>query len=363
MSWLTWSDQIVQDFRFGARNFARAPGFSLSAILSLALGIGATTAIFSVVYGVVLDPFPYSHPETLYSFYATLPDRNGRFYPYTPDQYLDVAADNHVFENVIASTISDVFWTGTGEPLRLRGNFVTVNTFQVMGVKPLAGRYITPDDGKPDAQPVAVLGYKFWMRQFGGDARVIGQTLRLNDKVRTVVGIMPRRFMWRGADVYLPIVFQRGKFIEDVRYVTMMARLKPGVSMAQATTDLRPVLGEMITRDTGEHVTKFRVVLDNFYETFPSGIRQSLWILFGAVCLLLVIACTNVSSLLLSRAAARGQEMAVRASLGAGRLRLVRQLLAESALIGLSCWSARRFIRVRGASRDSPHHPAQHDPR
>jgi len=336
MADLAWAEQLIQDMRFGFRNTRRAPGFAASAILSLALGIGATTAIFSVIYGVILDPFPYSHPETLYSFYATLPNRNFYFYPGTPDQYIELKERTRVFSDLITSTISDVLWTGSGEPLRLRGNYCTVNTFQVMGVNPQLGRYIAPGDGDVGAAPVAVLGYKFWIRQFGGDPSVIGRQMRLNDKVRTVVGVMPRRFMWRGADVYLPIVFQRGHFVEDIRDIFVMGRLKPGISLAEARTDLYPVLGDMITRSSGEHVTKFRVVLSNFYETFPSGIRQSLWILFGAVGVLLLIACVNVSSLLLARAAARAREIAVRASLGAGRFRLVRQLLTESTVIAFA---------------------------
>jgi predicted permease len=142
--------------------------------------------------------------------------------------------------------------------------------------------------------------------------------------------------MWRGADVYLPIVFQRGRFVEDVREIFIMGRLQPGVSEAQARTELYPVLADMITRSGGEHVTKFHVVLTNFYKTFPSGMQESLWILFGAVGVLLLIACVNVSGLLLARATARAREIAVRASLGAGRFRLVRQLLTESTLIGIA---------------------------
>ncbi|MBV9498131.1 MAG: ABC transporter permease [Acidobacteriaceae bacterium] len=336
MMGFAWAEQILQDIHFGVRSLRKTSGFATSAILSLALGIGATTAIFSVIYGVILDPFPYSHPETLVSFYANIPSRNFYFQPETPNDYIELKQNTHVFSDLISSTISDVVWTGTGEPLRLRGNYVTVNTFQVMGVKPQIGRYITPGDGEPQAPAVAVLGYKFWMRQFGGDPNVIGREMRLNDKVRTIVGVMPRRFMWRGADVYLPIVFQRGRFVEDVRFIFIMGRLKPGATEAEAKTDLHPIFEDMITRSSGEHVTKFRIVVNNFYETFPSDIRQSLWILFGAVGVLLLIACVNVSSLLLARSAARGRELAVRASLGAGRLRLVRQLLTESTVIGIA---------------------------
>src|SRR5207248_9172174 len=127
----------------------------------------------------------------------------------------------------------------------LRGNFVTANTFKVMGVQPLIGRYIVPADGRPDAAPVALLGYKFWLSTFGGDPKVVGRQMRLNDRVRTVIGVMPRRFMWRGADVYLPIVFQRGGAIEDVRLVHLLGRLKPGVTEAQAEADLRPSIEDL----------------------------------------------------------------------------------------------------------------------
>ncbi len=146
-------DTLLQDLRFGTRNLAKSPGFTVTVILSLALGIGASTAIFSVIYGVILRPFIYSHPETLFSFRASEPDRSFYFYPATPDQYLEITERTRVFSDVIASTISDIFWTGVGKPQRLRGNFVTVNTFRVMGVSPLLGRYIVRADGAPQAEP------------------------------------------------------------------------------------------------------------------------------------------------------------------------------------------------------------------
>src|SRR4051794_10919577 len=201
-----WLEQLEQDIRFGFRNLVQNPGFTLTVILSLSLGIAASTAIFSVIYGVIIDPFPYSHPETLMSIEAQAPEHNFVFQPYMPDHYLEINERSHIFDGLIASTISDVVLTGVSNPERLRGNFVTTNTFEVMGVKPVLGRYILPRDGETDAPAVAVLGYKFWQKHFGGDPRVLGSNMRLNDRVRTVVGVMPPRFMWRGADVYMPIV-------------------------------------------------------------------------------------------------------------------------------------------------------------
>lgn len=348
---MTWFEQFWRDLRLGARGLLATRAITAIAVSSLALGIGGTTAMYSVIYGVILNPFPYKDVDRLVSVQVQDPGRGSNWSYYTIDQFLEIAERNSVFEGTIASTWSDVTWTGDGDPQRLRGNHCTMNTFDVMGVAPLIGRATTPSDAGKGAEPVTVLGYKFWQQQFGGDPSVIGRKLRLNGKIRTVIGVMPQRFMWRGADVYLPDVFHRGQDLDGEKEVHLLGRLKPGVSMARAETDLSGIITELQHRNPDDFPKGWRLRLQTFKETFPSDITNALWILFGAVGVLLLIACVNVSNLLLSKMASRHREIAIRTSLGASRLRIVSQLLSESlelAIAGGALGIAAAYGGLRG---------------
>lgn len=341
-------NNLLRDVRFGLRGLAKSPGFAVTAILSLALGIGGSTAMYSVIYGVILHPFAYRDVDRLVSVQLVNPQGRGNFSYYPLDEFVEIAKKNTVFTGVIASTWSDVTLTGQNEPLRLRGNHCTMNTFEVMGVPPLLGRTTIPDDAIPGAPPVVILGYKFWRSQFNGSRGVLGARLTLNGKVRAVIGVMPRRFMWRGADVYLPDVFRRGEPVEGAEQVHLLGRLKPGLTLPQAAAALQPVFDDLHRTHPNDIPDKVRIRLRTFKETFPSDIIEALWILFGAVILLLLISCVNVSSLLLSRMAARQREIAIRSALGAGRRRLIRQFLTETLLLAL-CGGALGILAAYGA--------------
>jgi predicted permease len=308
----------------------------------------ATTAISAWSTAVVIDPFRTTTWGALASVRVRdLGSPRGRTY-YTPDEFLEIAERSAIFDGVMASTISDVLWTGQQEPQSLRGNYVTTNTFQVLGVPPLLGRAITPADGAPGVPDVAVLGYRFWQRQFGGDRSVIGRELLLNGKVRTVIGIMPQRFMWRGADVYLPIAFERGRTIEGVRFVHLLGRLRPGVTEARAEVDLRPIIEDLQKRTPGQFPERWRVGLLSFKETFApyEALDAS-----GAV-----RCCPDrvrrVSNLLLSKAASRREAVG-----GALVPTAAAWSVSSSPSLLLASWAARSGWLAFGASRLSPSSP------
>ena len=318
------------------RSFRRSPAFTLVALLSLTLGIGATSAIFSVIYGVLISPYPYAKPGEIWAPGVRAVDGRGG-HNYTPAEIPQMAG-LPAFADVMSTSIETVLMTGDFPPESFGGVLLTGNSFNFLGVRPVIGRTIQPSDVRPDGntEPVVVLSHKLWLRLFQGSTDALGKTLRLNDRPYTIVGVMPPRFGWYGNDgFWLPLSLAR----TDLPWTNPIARLAPGVSKQSAEEQLR-AFNQRLAQEKPSTFPKqgFTTTLMNYLDvTVASGeMRTSLQLLLGGVAFLLLIACANVANLQLARGTARAREMAVRMSIGADRRRLLRQLLTESVLLSLA---------------------------
>jgi len=325
---------LWQDFRYGMRGIRANPGFSFLAILTLALGIGAGTTMFSVIKNVLLSPFPYKDPERIAAFNIHDLDRarpGGRT-DFKAAEYLAFREQNHVFSGDTGGGNEDVLWTTNVGTEQLDGAYVTPDTFQFLGVAAQVGRGLTPEDGKPGAPPVFVMSYKLWQRRFSLDASILGKSFTLNGTPTTLVGIMPKRFTKRGADIWRPVELDRS---DTDHWFIYQGRLKPGVTLKQVEADLLPIAQRWAKDHPKDYPKRFTIQASSYVDSIVGPFRKTLFTLGAAVALLLLIACANVANMLLARSTARDREMAIRAALGASRWRVVRQLLVESLMLAL----------------------------
>ncbi|MEP6767283.1 MAG: ABC transporter permease [Acidobacteriota bacterium] len=369
---------FFQDVRFALRNMRRGPGFATAAIVTLGLGMGATTAIFSVVRAVLLSPLPYEQPERRVMIWS-------RWSAFEKTWVADAEVDDYrrlcpSLESVAAWGSGKANVTDEGDPIRVGLGTVTANTFETLGARPLLGRGFTSEEDRPGGPPVAVLGFTLWQTRYGGDPGAVGRTIRLDGIPRRIVGVMPRGFALPTdftADVaaptslWIPLQVDTAAITHDSHNYYAAASLTAGASAAKATAELKTVTANLTRQGVYPAAMRFEAFAVPVEEEIRGGAGRALLLVFGAVGFLMLMACANVANLLLARAEGRQREMSIRAAIGAGKARLVRQLLTESlvlaaagGVLGLAfAWAGVRVIATHGSTGLPPLSPIRIEPR
>jgi predicted permease len=348
MNSIPFFDSLFAALRYWFRTLRREPVFAASAILTLALGIGATTAIFSVVNGVLIKPLPYPKADELIGVSHVAPGMGfDGAVGVSPSMLFTYREESHVFQSIGGWSPETATVTGLAEPERARALLITSGTLQSLNVPPLLGRWLSQEDDSPGAPEVVLLSYGYWQRRFGGDPSVIGRGITVDSRPRQIVGVMPRfffRIMGQNPDLFMPLQFDRNRVhLGDLGFLGI-ARLKPGVGIAEANSDVSRMLPVWLRswpapdgagREPFESA-RFAPALRPLKDDAVGSIGKVLWLVMGTVGLVLLIACANVSNLMLVKAESRQQERGIRMALGAGRAQILRDALTESLLFGMA---------------------------